>query len=245
MLADQFLEAAEAAPHSRALDEIARLCWRAHAEGQLDEATAGTVSEAIAGRRRAFAAGQGFRRPSPQAPASGLPRAARSHPRSPDRQVSLERRRRQAASGVVPARIAASFTPGEIAVLSVIGRECQRRGSCTLPIDMLGALAGCSRTVVQGALRIARRLGVLIVKERRIPGRKSLTNVVTVAAKGWLAWLRLGGGGIGLGNSSATDNHCSSRGAKGLETDRLTMWQRKAIVAYERCASPPRRSRRL
>jgi hypothetical protein len=85
---------------------------------------------------------------------------------------------------------------------------------------MLGALAGCSRTVVQGALRMARRLGVLIVKERRIPGRKSLTNVVTVAAKDWLAWLRLGGAAIGLGNSSATNNHCYSKGAKGRKTDR-------------------------
>jgi hypothetical protein len=28
-------------------------------------------------------------------------------------------------------------------------------------------------------------------KERRVPGRKSLTNVVRIIARGWLAWLKL------------------------------------------------------
>ena len=63
-------------------------------------------------------------------------------------------------SGVVPAKIAASFTPGELAVLSVIGRQCQRGGTCSLPIDAIAALAGVSRTSVQNALRQARRLGL-------------------------------------------------------------------------------------
>ena len=35
MLADQFHTAAVAAPNTHAVDEIARLTWRAHAEGQL------------------------------------------------------------------------------------------------------------------------------------------------------------------------------------------------------------------
>jgi hypothetical protein len=38
---------AEAAPHSRALDEIARLCWRAHGEGHIAEADAEALSESI------------------------------------------------------------------------------------------------------------------------------------------------------------------------------------------------------
>jgi hypothetical protein len=209
MLADQFMSAAAEVRISAGLDELARLTWRAHAEGHLTDADAGAVSEALQARRRVLAMGG---RPATPRPATGHPRAARRHPRSPDRQASLERRRRQAASGVVPARIAASFTAGETAVLSVIGRECQRRGCCTLPIGMICALAGVSRTVAQGALRMARKLGVLMVRERRIPGRKSLTNVCTIAAREWIGWLRIGGGRIGLGFSSATDNNCNSRG---------------------------------
>jgi hypothetical protein len=39
-------------------------------------------------------------------------------------------------SGVVPAKIAASFTMGELAVLTVIARQCQRAGVCILPQTM-------------------------------------------------------------------------------------------------------------
>ena len=56
MLADQFLEAAAGARNSATLDETARLLWRAHAEGHLDEAEAEAVSEALQARRAAFSA---------------------------------------------------------------------------------------------------------------------------------------------------------------------------------------------
>ena len=92
-------------------------------------------------------------------------------------------------SGVVPAKIAASFTMAELAVLTVIGRQCQRAGVCVLPVDAIAALAGCSRTTVKNAMRQAKLLGLFLVKERRIPGRKSLTNIVTIISKEWLGWL--------------------------------------------------------
>jgi hypothetical protein len=97
-------------------------------------------------------------------------------------------------SGVVPAKIAASFTTAELAVLTVIARQCQRGGACTLPVDARAALAGVCRRTVQGALRQARLIGLVLVKERRVPGRRSGTNIVTVISKDWLAWLKLGGG---------------------------------------------------
>ena len=138
MLADQFAAAAAAARNTHAVDEIARLTWRAHAEGQIIDAEAEAISEALQARRAAFAT---RRTVSPSRPALGLPWPAK-RPRSPDRQASLERRRRQAMSGVVPAKIAASFTMGELAVLTVIARQCQRAGVCTLHIDAIAALAG-------------------------------------------------------------------------------------------------------
>ena len=54
MLADQFQAAAAAARNTHAVDEIARLTWRANAEGQLADAEAEAVSEALQSRRRAF-----------------------------------------------------------------------------------------------------------------------------------------------------------------------------------------------
>jgi hypothetical protein len=192
MLADQFTAAAAAARNTHAVDEVARLTWRAHSEGQLTDAEAEAVSVSLQARRAVFATRR--RTASPLRPALGLPRASRN-PRSPDRRASLERRRRQAMSGVVPAKIAAHFTMAELAVLTVVARQCQRTGVCVLHIDAVAALAGVSRTTVKRALRQARLLGLFLVKERRIPGRKSLTNVITVISKEWTAWLRLRIGG--------------------------------------------------
>jgi hypothetical protein len=188
MLADQFQTAAAAAKNTHAVDELARLTWRAHGEGQIGDIDAAAIGEALQ-RRRASLAMSAYPRPAMAA------HARRCEPRSPDRRASLERRRRQAMSGIVPARLAAHFTPGELAVLSVIGRQCQKRGACSLPIDALAALAGVCRTVVKNALRQARAVGLVLVKERRIPGRKSLTNVIT-AIGDWSAWLRRGGIGV-------------------------------------------------
>src|SRR5271165_2683730 len=147
---------------------------------------------------------------SPSRPAPGLPRRARS-PRSPDRQASLERRRRQAMSGVVPAKIAAAFTMAELAVLTVIARQCQRTGVCTLHIDAIAALAGCCRTVVKNAIRQARLLGLILVKERRAPGLPSLTNVVRIVSKDWIGWLKLGGG-VGVRSATPTVDRFSIQG---------------------------------
>ena len=208
MLADQFTAAAAAARNTAAVDEIARLTWRAHAEGQLHDAEAEAISEALQGRRAAFAT---RRTVSPPRPALGLPWPVK-RPRSPDHQASLERRRRQAMSGVVPAKIAASFTMAELAVLTVIARQCQRTGVCTLHIDAIAALAGCSRTTVKNALRQARLRGLILVKERRIPGLPSLTNVVTIISKEWIGWLKLGGG---VKRVTTTDSHFHSIGANG------------------------------
>lgn len=191
MLADQFTAAAAAAQNTAAVDEIARLTWRAHSERQLTDVEAEAVSVSLQARRAVFAT---RRTASPLRPALGLPGASRS-PRSPDRRASIERRRRQAMSGVVPAKIAAHFTMAELAVLTVVARQCQRTGVCVLHIDAVAALAGVSRTTVKRAIRQARLLGLFLVKERRIPGRKSLTNVITVISKEWTAWLwlRIGG----------------------------------------------------
>jgi hypothetical protein len=56
MLADQFAAGA-AARNTAAVDGIARLTWRAHAEGQIIDAEAEAISEALQSRRAALATG--------------------------------------------------------------------------------------------------------------------------------------------------------------------------------------------
>lgn len=220
-LADQFLEAATAAPNSATLDELARQLSRANDEGAVDDAGTNAAFAAIAARRRAFAAGQGFTRLPTSSPVLGLPRGGRRHPRSPDRQASIERRRRQAMSGTVPARIAASFTTGELAVLTVIGREIQKRQVCVLCVDAIAALAGVCPRMAQSALRHAERLGLILIRERRRPGLPSLTNVITVASKDWAAWLRL----AGCKSLRPSDNNSFLRGSKSQNSDQRWRWK--------------------
>ena len=100
-------------------------------------------------------------------------------------------------------------TMAELAVLTVIGRQCQRAGVCVLPVDAIAALAGCSRSTVKNAMRQARLLGLILVKERRIPGRKSLTNIISIVSKEWLGRLKLG---VGVKRLTTTGSHFHPRG---------------------------------
>lgn len=188
MLAVQFAAAAERAGTFAVLDEVSRLAWRALAEGAIDETAAAAVSEAVQARRTEMKGRQ-----ARQALSGSKPLTRPRRPVSPDKAASLARRRRHAASGALPPQIAAQFTLGEVAALSVVAREVQRRGRCELPIDRIAAVAGVSRTTTQNALRLARRLGLLSVTERRRRGQKSDTNRVAILSPEWRAWLRLRG----------------------------------------------------
>jgi len=193
-LAEQFHAAADSGRTLAQLEEVARLAWRAYAEGHLGDEAAQTIAEAVETRRARLKGSKPSPLPRP-------PTIARRRPKTPDKQASVERRRRLTASGAVPGRIAAGFTQGETAVLSVIGREVQRAGRCEFPIDRIAALAGVSRSTVQNALREARRVGLVTVTERRRRGAKSLTNVVEVISGEWRSWLKLGAGGYRVQNN--------------------------------------------
>ena len=55
-----------------------------------------------------------------------------------DRRRSIERRRRLAFSGPLPAALAAGFTVSELAALRIIGDEVRDRGSCSLYVEECG-----------------------------------------------------------------------------------------------------------
>jgi len=113
----------------------------------------------------------------------------------------------------MPPALASRFTTGELAVLRIVADEFRERGACVLCLDAIAARAGTSRTLAKGAIRQARRLGVVEVRERRRTGAKSLPNVVTVIDREWLAWIKRGaktvpggnGSGIGGRKSTTTD----------------------------------------
>ena len=124
------------------LDDIVRNMWTDHTHGLLTEGDMEALDEAARTRREAIqkrrAPGGQRLRPVPEV----APRASvRRLQRSPDRQASIERRRRLVASGPLPPPLAARFTWGEIAVMRIIGDECRAKGFCDLHIDAIAARA--------------------------------------------------------------------------------------------------------
>lgn len=200
--------------HGAALDDVTRALWVAVSAAQIDEAQALHLSGAIDARRMLSrgvqaAAGRGF------LPVRVTP--SRKHQRPPERSVAIERRRRLAASGPMPPALASRFTTGELAVLRIVADEHASRGSCVICLDAIAARAGVSRTLARNAIRQARRLGMVEVRERRRTGAKSLPNVVTVIDREWLAWMKRGNGrktalvDIGGRNSTTTDRKDSNQ----------------------------------
>jgi DNA-binding CsgD family transcriptional regulator len=110
-------------------------------------------------------------------------------PATYDRARSRERRCRLAYSGPMPAHLAQSFTPAEVAVLRIIADEHRDRSGCDRSVDEIAARAGVCRRTVQNALRHAERLGLVSITERRVVDRRNLPNIVRVVSREWLAWI--------------------------------------------------------
>jgi hypothetical protein len=179
------------------LDGIIKDMWVDHTNGRLNENEAEILDEAARTRREAFQERRQAARPRPaRRPGNAPRRSARRRQRSPDKQASIERRRRLVASGPLPPPLAARFTWGEIAVMRIVGDECRMHGCCTLHIDAIAARSGVHRTTVQNALRQAQgregRPGIITVQERRRRGQRSLTNIIRIVSREWRDWLHRG-----------------------------------------------------
>src|SRR5215207_2078291 len=181
MFVEQLRRAVEASSRAE-LPAVSALLWKAYAAGQVSEAEASALSEAIELRKAL--------------PATQKPLRLRfgSRPRGP---ASLERRRRWAASGAMPPALASRVTLAEQAVLAVVAAEHQKHGACTLTVGHIAALAGVSETTVRNAIREARHLGLVHVEERRVSACRNLPNRITVVSREWLSWLRMRGRRVG------------------------------------------------
>lgn len=210
--------------HGVALDGLTRALWAGVAAGHVGDDEAAWLAEAIQARRRVGKCAEAGPAGSGRIFQTTSPAALRRRQRPPERSVAIERRRRLAASGPMPPALAARFTTGELAVLRIIGDEFQARRVCAICLDAIAARAGVSRTLARNAIRQARRLGMVEVRERRRLGAKSLPNLVTVIDRDWLAWMKrgaemrragvpkLGDTGIGGRNPTTTDTEVLREG---------------------------------
>jgi len=180
MFVDELRRAVEASPRAE-LPTLSSLLWKAYAAGQVTEAEASALSEAIE-----------LKRALPPAQKPVQRRLIGSRPRTP---ASLERRRRWAASGSLPPALAGRFTLAEQAVLAVIAAEHRKRGDCRLTNKEVADVAGVSITTVKNALRAARGVNLISIEERRLTAFRNASNIVRIVSPEWRTWLRLGGGG--------------------------------------------------
>jgi hypothetical protein len=184
MFADQIAGAISRAQFSE-VNALAHTLWKAHAAGHLDDGEAQQLAEQLEARKPK---GEG------RATSFASPTVRPKRQRSPDKQASIERRRRLARASPVPPELVDKFTQGEHAVITVVAGEIQRSGACTWCRARIAAVAGCSLTLARNAIRKARKFGLLFSTERRRRGQKSLTNIVRVLCRSWGAWLtRIGG----------------------------------------------------
>lgn len=197
MLASDLSKAITQAVNLASLDLAAKRMWSKLADGSITDNVADVLSSAIEARRAAL---KGHREQNASKTPTSRPRPCRS----PHKAKSIARRRGLAASGAVPGTIAANFTTGEIAALTVIARQCQCSRSCNWFMDRIAAVAGVSRTTVRNALRQAQALGLISVQERRQTAWRSDSNVIRIVSSEWLAWLGLEGG---CKKAKATNNH--------------------------------------
>ena len=192
------------------LDAIAKEVWTAWSAGAVADDHAHALSEAVRARKEAIRGDDRVLARAPHVVASGRAQAGKERagegvcprnsifppkrrPKSPDRQRSIVRRRRLAASGPLPPQIAAQFTTGQLAVLRIIADEVEtRRGTCALTIGELAARAGVCTALARNSIRIAERLFLISTEFRKRSGKPHLPSVIRIISKAWNSWLIIG-----------------------------------------------------
>ena len=202
---EEMRRACEAAAADR-LGEVATAMWKAYGAGGLTDAQAEQLDGLLNARRGAsraapvrtptlaIVAAQAVPAAAPSPLEGGGAAPARPHHRTGSRPRSAEsaaRRRRWAAAGYLPPKLAAGFTLGEQAVLAVVGKEMATKGRCTLAVGHIAALAGVGASTVRRAMRQAVLVGLVAIELRRVTGFRNDTNRVTITSREWASWLRL------------------------------------------------------
>lgn len=187
MFANQCRAAVDGARTLAALDPLARALWQAFAAGAVTEADAEGLSSLIEARRTLLRGNGASKAAKPSVGPTAARRIA-----SYNRGLSFERRRRLAASGPMPSTMAAKFTVGEQATLRIVRDEVAANGTCERTLGEIAARAGVSVSTARNALKLAARLGLVTIEERRVAYDRNLPNLVRIVSPEWLGWMMKG-----------------------------------------------------
>lgn len=184
-IVSNYSSAIEQACSMARLDELSRGLWSVlHVAGHVSDEDATSLGNLIKERREHLS------RPRKNAvPGRASYFPPKPAPRSYNRAQSRHRKRGMARARWLPDVLAANFTEGELAALSVVAEAVKKKGKCLYPIAKIAALAGVSESTVRNAFRAGRTLGLIYIRERRRPRDRNLPNVVTVISSEWNTWL--------------------------------------------------------
>jgi hypothetical protein len=180
------------------LERLSLSVWEDWGAGKITDAQAQSLAESIEARRRELRGVDTVAVRAPKIAAEGRARGLSHFPpkrrssRSLDRQASIERRRTLAASGPMPPQLACHFTTGELAALRVVADEVRDRKQCSRTIGEIAARAGVCMTTARNALRMAARLGLVTIQERRRDRLPNLPNVIRIVSREWTLWIERG-----------------------------------------------------
>jgi hypothetical protein len=166
--------------NSQALDSVTQAFWNEYSKGLHDDVTAQALTEAVEARRKVLRSSRYHTKPMPLLKAPKRPIANRER---------LASRRRLAMCGAMPPALGCHFTCGETAALTVIIAEIKRKGSCQLYVGQIAHAASVSIRIVQQALAVAERLGILKVQRRPRYNCPHLSNLITIQSPELAAWI--------------------------------------------------------
>jgi Helix-turn-helix domain len=200
MLAEHFRTAAAGARTNAALDETARLLWRAHAEAQIPDTEAGAISEAIEARRAALAGKlateppkltQGLlgpgrrlenRRPERREKLFGL---GRPHALDRNAKIRIMHWARCLARRTEKGKAYGQVTAKALAVLEALlwGFHNAKSGFCFPSYERIAEAAGCARSTVAQALKALEDAKILSWVQRIKRVREPCPDLL--GANGW------------------------------------------------------------
>jgi hypothetical protein len=132
---------------------------------------------------------------------------------APDREKSIRRRRRLAATHPLPPAMAGEgkLTFSELAYARVLADDNLIAGDSRDCHDKMAARVGtCSRTIQRAQKRLE-KLGWIEVELRPNKGQKHDSNVVRITSPEWLTWIMMGPSPIARQKRRATENQLFSR----------------------------------
>jgi hypothetical protein len=142
--------------------------------------------------------------------------------RTPNREKSIERRKRLAATQPLPPALAAKakLTFSELAYARLLADDNLIAGDSRDCHDKMAARAGtCSRTI-QRAQKRFKKFGWIEVDLRPNKGQKHDSNIVRIISPEWLTWIMMGPSPIARQKRRATENQLFSRTIEMLERRR-------------------------